>query len=439
MIVMLFKVATLVAMLAPEAAAFSVHYATGAKAATATSTACRSTSKAASTTLNANANSNTNRRDILHGILGASGASLLALVPSSASASIYLDPAMYGDQELRVAAVDSLRERVRQAILKKPALAPSFYQLALLDGLSFNSKTQTGGPDGSVVISVINSKNTDDYTSNLKEACQVLISAGIALKKYTAITIGDAVAIAGAEALHTIGGPTLPVQLGRMEPNKKAPLSPLDINVFDGSATPTTINAVFKEAGLTEREMTALLGGLLTLELVEKTRSTEDWKASARPTFREPGKMGRMSDFKRLSDEDIASMEERDAYDDGGEYIVDSFGTKDQAFGNRIGKDEINEKTFNKFIQEVSEGGKKGTTGRTAGYIADVMLDPSNPPTQAWLNKYAGSNLSYLKDLGIAYNAITQLGAQYTGGKYEALLKNKPRKSLNNDDFGGIF
>jgi hypothetical protein len=383
-----------------------------------------------------------NRRDFLtNGVFVAIGGGMSSLIidPSSASASIFLDPAMYGDQELRVAAVDSLRERVRQAILKKPALAPSFYQLALLDGLSFNSKTQTGGPDGSVVIAALNSKNTDDYTANLQEACQVLISAGIALKKYTAITIGDSVAIGGAEALHTIGGPTLPVQLGRMEPNKKAPLSSLDLSIFNGNATPETVNTAFKSAGLTEREMTTLLGGLLTLELVQKTRSTDDWKASARPTFIEPGKMGRMSDFKRLSDDDIAAMEDRDEYDDGGEYIVDSFGTKEQAFGNRIGKDEIDEKTFNKFLVELSTNAKKGIAGRTQGYIADVLLDPENPPTQAWLSKYAGSNLSYLKDLGIAYNAITQLGAQYTGGKYEALLKNKPRKSLNNDDFGGIF
>jgi hypothetical protein len=42
--------------------------------------------------------------------------------------------------------------------------------------------------------------------------------------------------------------------------------------------------------------------------------------------------------------------------------------------------------------------------------------------------------LYYTKDLGTAFNAITQLGAVYTGGKYENLLKNKPRKTLNDDD-----
>ena len=51
---------------------------------------------------------------------------------------------------------------------------------------------------------------------------------------------------------------------------------------------------------MTEREMTALLAGLLTLEIVEKTRSTKDWRAGARPKFREPAKIGRMTEFKRF-------------------------------------------------------------------------------------------------------------------------------------------
>lgn len=377
-----------------------------------------------------------NRRDFLNGVVAIGGSSLLFTDPSPASA-VYLDPAMYGDQELRVAAVDSLRERVRQAILKNPALAPSFYQLALLDGLSYDFNTKTGGPDGSVVKAVLSSKNSDVYTQNLQAACKVLIDAGVALKKYTAITIGDAVAIGGAEAIHTVGGPVMAIQLGRMDVDKKTPLpnNYIDISIFDGTAPPKVINAAFKKAGLTEREMTALLGALLTLETVEKTRSTEDWKASMRPKFVEPGKMGRMSDYKRLTDEDIAAMEEDDLIEgDEDVYIVDSFGTKDQAFGNRIASDQISEKTFNKFLTEVNAAGKKGQSSAPAfGWIADVLLDPENPPTQAWLNKYGSNNLTYLKDLAIALNAVTQLGAQYTGGKYESLLKNKPRKSLEND------
>eukprot|EP00542_Grammatophora_oceanica_P016658 CAMPEP_0194029792 /NCGR_PEP_ID=MMETSP0009_2-20130614/3438_1 /TAXON_ID=210454 /ORGANISM="Grammatophora oceanica, Strain CCMP 410" /LENGTH=428 /DNA_ID=CAMNT_0038669567 /DNA_START=118 /DNA_END=1404 /DNA_ORIENTATION=+ len=355
-----------------------------------------------------------------------------------ASASVFLDPAMYGDQELRNAAIDSLKEAVRRAILQSPELAPAFYQLALLDSLSFSSSTKEFGPDGSVVKAVLNTKASTRYIEDLQKCANTLIEAGIALRKYTAITIGDAVAIGGAEAIESIGGPSLSVQLGRTDPGKKGPIpNTVQLDLFDGNQSPTTVAKAFKNAGLTEREMTALLSALLTLERVEKTRSTEQWKASTRPKFREAGKMGRMSEFKRLTDEDIAMMEEaEDAEEESDFYIADSFGSKDQAYGQRVGQD-INEQTFNKFVKELNEFSvkKKGKSGsEDLGWIADILLDEDNPTTQSWLNKYAGSNLAFLKDLKVAYMSTTQLGAEFTGGKYENLLKNKPRKSLNDDD-----
>ena len=50
------------------------------------------------------------------------GTALATTQPSNAVAVavVYLDPAMYGDQENRISAVDSLKESVRRAILQKP-------------------------------------------------------------------------------------------------------------------------------------------------------------------------------------------------------------------------------------------------------------------------------------------------------------------------------
>eukprot|EP00541_Cyclophora_tenuis_P008794 CAMPEP_0116578424 /NCGR_PEP_ID=MMETSP0397-20121206/21699_1 /TAXON_ID=216820 /ORGANISM="Cyclophora tenuis, Strain ECT3854" /LENGTH=426 /DNA_ID=CAMNT_0004107813 /DNA_START=64 /DNA_END=1344 /DNA_ORIENTATION=+ len=389
------------------------------------------------TSLAAATSSENGRRDFCRSLLLLGGSSLL-LPSNPAQASVFLDPAMYGDQELRVAAVYSLREKVRESILQRPELAPAFFQMSLLDGLSYNIKTRQFGPDGRVVRSIFGSKNDDPYTTALKDAATVLVQASISLKKYTAITIGDAVAISGAEAIESIGGPYLGVQLGRLEPAKNVPLpNTVPLNLFDGTASPREVSAAFEAAGLTGREMVALLTALFTLEAVEKTRSPGDWKASAKPKYRERGKMGRMSDFKRLTDEDIAALEDEDFYEedpDEGFYIAESFGTRKEAFGRRI-EGEIDEKTFNTFVKELNTvSRKKGGEVVDGGYIEAVLLDRSNPTLQSWLNKYAGSNLSYLKDLGVAYNAVTQLGAEYTGGKYESLLKNKPRKSLNDDD-----
>jgi histidinol phosphatase-like enzyme len=50
------------------------------------------------------------------------------------------------------------------------------------------------------------------------------------------------------------------------------------------------------------------------------------------------------------------------------------------------------------------------------------------------VKKYGEKPIVFDKDLKVAYNSVTQLGAEFTGGKYESLLKNKKRKTLNDDE-----
>lgn len=372
--------------------------------------------------------------------MGAITGATLAIPAENAEATVYLDPAMYGDQENRISAVDSLKEAVRRAILQKPDLASSFYALALLDGLSFNAKTGDFGPDGRVVFAVLDSKIDTPYLTNLKEASQVIVDAKKSLKKLTSITIADAVALGGTEAVEAVGGPNLSIQVGRTDAPKGAAFnSAVPLDLLDGSRPGKEVSDAFKRCGLTEREMTALMGALLTLEKAEKEKSPDDWKKSGKREFRERGKMGRMSEFKKLTDEDIANELAKDEFDDDDEpglfddqpYIADTFGTRDQAFGKTAG--QLDAKTFNKYLQTLSKY-SRDTKNQPLGWIGDLLLDKDLPGTQAWLAKYALSNLNYNKDLGIAFNSLTQLGGEYTGGKYENLLKNKPRKTLNDFD-----
>lgn len=375
--------------------------------------------------------------------LALGGAGLLLGGAEPSSATVYMDPAMYGDQELRVAAVDSLRESVRRAVIQEPGLAPYFYELALLDGLSYDAKTKAGGPDGRVVSLVLSSKEKTPYVEGLQKAANTLIESAIKLKKYTAITIADAVAIGGEEAIESVGGPRLSIQLGRTDAPKGSAPSTVPIGLLSGSVPGAEVSQVFRDAGLTEREMTALLGCVLTLRLAQKGRASQDWKASQRGRSVERGKIGRMSDFKRLTDEDIADMEADDELNQSSElednedvYIADTFGSKDQVFGQGVGQG-MTEKNFNKFLVQLNDisAKKKGVKGSTAdfGWIGELLLDKENPTSQAWVNKYGQSVLIYNKDLGIAYGAVTQLGAEFTGGKYENLLKGKPRKSLSDE------
>jgi hypothetical protein len=378
--------------------------------------------------------------DVLMAGSGAAAAWLLSSSPAPpAFAQVYFDPAMYGDQELRVGAVDSVRESVRRAILKDPQIAPSFYQLALLDGLSYDAVTNEFGPDGSVLKLVFSSKEDSRYIKNMQQAAVALIEAEKALRQKNAISIPDAIAIAGAEAIESVGGPVLTVQLGRMDTPKNGPVNAnLPVDLFSGKHASSDVVGAFRAAGLTEREMTALLTGLMTLEIVEKTRSADDWRDSGRPKFREAGKMGRMSEFKRLTEEDIADAELRADPDfedsDDGWYIADSFGSRETRFGERLAKEDLSEKRFNKYLQELADANRKKGDLSKFGWIGALVTDPNVPTAQTWLQKYASSNLNYVKDLNTAFNSVTQLGAAYTGGKYENLLKNRPRKSLNDND-----
>lgn len=367
---------------------------------------------------------------------------LSLLVPASvascvkpAEAKVFFDPAVYGDQELRQAAVNSLKEAVRRAVLQDPNLAPSFYQLAILDGLSYNAASNDFGPDGRVVTAVLSSKDESQYMKNLQSASKVLIQATKDLKKYTSVGIADAVALGGAGAIESVGGPFVSVQLGRTDAPKNSKLSPLNLQLLSGTASSSQIFAAFRDSGLTERELTALLGSLLTINTVKKTRSADDWKQSAKPKFREAGKMGRASEFKALSAEDIAAMEDKEFEDDpdDGWYIADTFGSRNEAFGKRVG-DDMSEKNFNKFMKDLYS--KRRGDISEYGWIGKILIDKQNPTTEQWVSKYAGSYLSYNKDLSVAYNSITQLGVEYTGGKYESLLNNKKRKTLKDDDLG---
>ncbi|KAL7543711.1 hypothetical protein ACHAXR_013530 [Thalassiosira sp. AJA248-18] len=402
-------------------------------------TSCRSA--AASSSALSMGENNDRRTFLTDGVLAlTAGIASTTLNPAPASARVFLDPAMYGDQELRVSAVDSLRESVRRALLQKPALAPYFLELSMLDSLSFDIATNEGGPDGSIIKAVMTSKDTDAHTKSLQECASVLIESKKNLRKLSSITIADAVALAGAEAVNAVGGPILPTQLGRTEAAANAPIpsSMPPLNLFTGEVDNDIITDTFRTAGLTEREMTALLGCLLSVDTIEKATPEGDWKANSKPKFREAGKIGRMSEYKALTDEDIESELAKDGMDDDEEsytvsgddgwYIADTFGTGDDKFGKRASKDKLELSTALKNLAKTS----KSTTQYS--WVSTLLLSKDLPTAQQWVNKYGSKPLLYEKDLKVAYNSLTQLGVEYTGGKYESLLKNKKRKTLNDDE-----
>merc|ERR1712127_1183423 len=277
---------------------------------------------------------------------------------------------------------------------------PTFLELALLDSLSYDVATNEGGPDGSIIKAVMNSKETDAHTKALQECAVVLKDAQKNLKRLSSITIADAVALAGAEAVNAVGGPILPTQLGRMDSAAKAPVpaSMPPLNLFTGE-----------------------VGNDIVAD-----------------TFRAAGKIGRMSDFKRLTDDDIEAELAKDGADDDEEsytvsgddgwYIADTFGTADSRFGKSLTSDKPQLSAVFKTLS------KTAAASPQYSWVGDLLTSKDVPTAQSWAQKYGSKPLLYEKDLKVAYNAATQLGGEFTGGKYENLLKNKKRKTLNDDE-----
>ena len=190
---------------------------------------------------------------------------------------------------------------MRETILQDPNLGPAFFKLTISDALSYDARSNTGGPDGSVSgtdagrredrVGVSSAprprRHTGARRSNvrrrrrvkqLKKVASVLQESQRALSRTNALTFADLVAISGAEAIEAIGGPETTVQLGRTDSTlaarggaasgetTKTKLGGDGVLPIDwDKPEPRAVLAAFERAGLTDRETASMLGVLLTL------------------------------------------------------------------------------------------------------------------------------------------------------------------------------
>jgi hypothetical protein len=111
-------------------------------------------------------------------------------------------------------------------------------------------------------------------------------------------------------------------------------------------------------------------------------------------------------------------------------YIADAFGSRKEAYGRRVGGASSSVENFNKVFVDLMAAKRKGIS-KGSSTIETALLSDQN--VEIWVQKYAAERLTFLKDLDKTLYRITTVGAQYTGGKYAALLDNKPVKKLSAD------
>ena len=74
-------------------------------------------------------------------------------------AKVYFDTDTYGDKELKIATVNKMKQKLRNAILEDNSLGPDLLKLAINDALSYDVKTEEGGPDGSIQFELEREEN----------------------------------------------------------------------------------------------------------------------------------------------------------------------------------------------------------------------------------------------------------------------------------------
>jgi len=317
--------------------------------------------------------SSKSRRAWLKDVSSAMIAGSFLVGTQDANALVFYDPDRYGDKELKIATVNKLRQNVRDAIVADPSMASQFLKIAVQDALSYNSGTEEGGPDGTIIDVILAG---DKSVEGLKPGATKISEIAKKIKRTTEVTMGDVVEFAGAEAIETCGGPRIPIQLGKIDPSKRNS-SGKYVDLCKDDAGKEVVSA-FVSAGLTEREVALIYGALGSME------------ASA-------------ASFKKEEDD----FEENEMGDEA-IYIPNSFGSPKEMYGTIIGS--MDNSVFKSVVKDIKQ--KKRTN---VGVFNDEKV-------VGWAQKYAGNNNGFLKDLPEAYTKVMSLGRRYTGGKVGSLL-----------------
>jgi hypothetical protein len=263
------------------------------------------------------------------------------LTSKAANAKVFFDTDVYGDKELKIATVNKMKQKLRNAILEDNTVAPDLLKLAINDALGFVTTTEDGGPDGSVQFEVGEANNKD-----LAKAVNVVNKIKKELQRTNVVSFGDIVSFAGAEAVETIGGPRMQVQLGRFDA-KGANKSPSTGGFIDWSnPTPEAIQSNFEKSGLGPREMALLLGAL-----GEVNRVVAETKANT-----------------KVKDED-------DEDDDGNGWqdaVPSTFGARDAMYGAKMGKGDFGTKYFKDLL--AGKGAAKEPVGKILMQVHDCLM-----------------------------------------------------------------
>lgn len=290
-----------------------------------------------------------------------------SLSVNAVRATTFFDTDVYGDKELKIATVNKLKQKLRNAILANPTIASSFIKLAINDALGYDVTSRNGGADGSILFEMDLEQN-----KALEEAKDILKQVQKDLQRTNTLSFADVCAFSGSEALESVGCGRVTVQIGRYdvkEKNAKSTVVPW--HKLSGDE----VVRAFQGSGLDVRDAIILLSAI-----GETNRVIEETLASTKKSF---------------EDDDEPFEPEP--------FVPSTFGARDDIFGAKLGKGDFGVTYVSLLLQ-----GKRGVDDAIARSIL------AQPSAKAILGKYIGNDAVYKKDVSDIYARLTQIGEAYT-------------------------
>lgn len=303
-------------------------------------------------------------------------------------AKTYFDTDVYGDKELKIATVNKMKQKLRNAILQDINVAGCLLKCAINDALGYEVATESGGPNGSILFEKDREEN-----KNLKKAIDVIATVKKELLRTNTVSAADVCSFAGAEALETVGCPRVVVQVGRADAKSADPKTsvvnwPSEATIADLADSPpvspadfrTATLEAFKSSGLQVQDIVLILGGLGEINRIVAETNKDKADAAAKGSGEE-------------EDEDFEPQP----------FVPSSFGARDAMYGAKMGKADFGGKYFQALLK--GKGGKGDLLGKI------LMEDAA---MKALVQKYATNEPAFKAEIGDAYLKMTLLGASYT-------------------------
>ncbi|XP_022950950.1 L-ascorbate peroxidase 3 isoform X1 [Cucurbita moschata] len=157
--------------------------------------------------------------------------------------------------------IEKARRDLR-ALIAKENCAPIMLRLAWHDAGTYDAKTKTGGPNGSIRF-----MNELNHTAN--KGLKIAVDFCETVKaRHPKITYADLYQLAGVVAVEVTGGPSIDFVPGRKDSN----VVPEEGRLPDANQGASHLRDIFYRMGLTDKDIVALSGGH-TLGRAHKDRS----------------------------------------------------------------------------------------------------------------------------------------------------------------------